>query len=439
MIIGDTIVAAATPFGYSGIAVIRLSGPEATKIINQISTQNSFNNRVATIASLKNLSGETVDQALVTCFFSPESYTGEDVVEISTHGNPAIINEVLGVATDLGARLAEPGEFTYRAFINGKMDLVQAEAVAALIHSKSEESAKIQQKILSGDLSLVLNQTRSSLINLISTLEHQMDISEEEASGELGVSFVENIDGLQTQIQSLLGTFEMGQLFNRGISVVISGAPNVGKSSLFNLIANTDRAIVSDQPGTTRDVIDVEVIISGVPVRFFDTAGIRETGDAIEKEGVGRALEKKLSADIVVLVYDDPSQKPIIRDENNKTIFVLNKLDLHHNRDNKGVIHISCVENEGVGRLFEKIKQTINIKKASADTTYLSTERQFASLSACSRFLQSSKNLLSVQPVDLELVAFELCEALGSIDVLLGKTTAEDIINNIFKSLCVGK
>lgn len=439
MIAGDTIVAVATPFGYSGIAVIRLSGPGSINLIIKTTSRSFYENRVATLACVRSPGGETIDRALVTVFSSPKSYTGEDLVEISTHGNPSIINGVISLLVEMGARLAEPGEFTYRAFMNGKMDLVQAEAVASLIHSKSEENSRVQQKIISGDLSLILNRVRSELILQLSTLEYQMDISEEDITSSFFSRLIEKIDNIKEEVRALLGTYEMGRLLNGGLSVVISGAPNVGKSSLFNLIANADRAIVSDQPGTTRDVIDVEIILSGVPVRFFDTAGLRKASGAIEKEGVVKALDKKRSADIVLSVYDSPKKKPTTPNEKNKTIYVLNKLDIHKDRSDQSVIHISCLEKVGLDLLFLKIQERAGVEKVSTNISYLSTARQFSALSRCSQFLDETKRLLSSRPDELELIAYELREAVGSLDVLLGKTTAEEIINNIFSTLCVGK
>ena len=439
MITGDTIVAAATPFGYSGIAVIRLSGPDSISLIAKTTNHSLYKNRVATLARMRAAGGETIDRVLVTLFSSPMSYTGEDLVEISTHGNPSIINAVTSLLVQMGARLAEPGEFTYRAFMNGKMDLVQAEAVASLIHSKSEENARVQQKIISGDLSIILNRVRSELVLQLSSLEHQMDISDEDITSAFFSRLIEKTSLIKEEVCALLGTYEMGRLLNGGISVVISGPPNVGKSSLFNLIANADRAIVSDQPGTTRDVIDVEIVLSGVPVRFFDTAGLRKASGPIEKEGVVKALDKKRTADIVLSVYDSPEKKPTTSDENNKTIYVLNKLDIHKDKSDPGVIHISCLEKVGLDLLFLKIQESAGVEKVSTETTYLSTARQFSSLSRCSLFLDEAKLLLYSQPQSLELIAHELREAVGSLDVLLGKTTAEEIINNIFNTLCVGK
>ena len=204
MITGDTIVAAATPFGYSGIAVIRLSGPDSINLITKTTNRSLYKNRVATLARMRAAGGETIDRVLVTLFSSPMSYTGEDLVEISTHGNPSIINAVTSLLVQMGARLAEPGEFTYRAFMNGKMDLVQAEAVASLIHSKSEENAQVQQKIISGDLSIILNRVRSELVLQLSSLEHQMDISDEDITSAFFSRLIEKTSLIKEEVCALL-------------------------------------------------------------------------------------------------------------------------------------------------------------------------------------------------------------------------------------------
>ena len=439
MNVGDTIVAAATPFGYSGVAVIRLSGPGVSGLLEQTTSRTSYKNRVATLSDLISKTGETIDRSLVTFFASPRSYTGEDLAEISTHGNPSIVNEVLSLLIGLGARQADPGEFTYRAFINGKMDLVQAEAVASLVGSKSKENTRIQQKIISGDLSVLLNSIRSELLDLLSTLEHQMDISEEDLDLEYINHLDKRVHRIQNDVDSLLGTFKMGQLFNRGVRLVLSGPPNVGKSSLFNLIANDDRAIVSDQPGTTRDVIDLEILLSGVPVRIYDTAGIRGAENLVEKEGVYRAIQKRQSADIVLSVYDSPSAIPQQSERDESIIYILNKTDIHKANVGKGVIHISCKDGSGINALLIKIKEKIGVEKISTDLTYLSTKRQYSALTDCSRFLGAAATLCLGRSSDLEIISYELREAAGALDVLLGKTTAEDIINNIFNNLCVGK
>lgn len=439
MILGDTIVAAATPYGYSGVAVLRLSGPSSSKLLFSLAGYSNFKNRRATLIKVRDGAGEILDTGLATLFKSPNSYTGEDLVEISTHGNPFVVSGVIDLLISMGARQAEPGEFTYRAFVNGKIDLVQAEAVAALINSKSKESAKNQQRIVDGELSSDLNEIRGGLVDVLSALEHTMDISEEEVEGVFLDGLLKSLSAYIKKTESLLGSFETGRLLNRGVSVVIVGPPNVGKSSLFNLIARTDRAIVSDVPGTTRDIVDVELVLSGVPVKFYDTAGVRKTDDVVEREGVGRAIQKRRSSDIVISVFDSPKKLPANYVAPKGTITVLNKQDLHRKKQIEGVIHISCLKKTGLDLLLKEIEKEIGVKKISSNTTYLFTSRQHSALSSCVQFLLAAKDLMSEPPVDIEIVSFEVREAVDALGTLLGKTTADDIINNIFKNLCVGK
>ncbi|MBN4080725.1 50S ribosome-binding GTPase [Caldithrix abyssi] len=268
MILGDTIVAPATPFGYSGIAVIRMSGADAFSVLSKLSGNQNFIDRRATLSSLKDNRDNLIDRCLVTTFMCPNSYTGEDVVEISSHGNPSIIEDIVNTICTLGGRPAEAGEFTRRAFINGKMDLVQVEAVASLIHSKSMENSRSQQKILNGSLSNILNDIRAKLIDLLSGLEYQMDISEEDLTVGENNRLSNDLVEILSVVNRFENTFYLGRLLNRGATVVIAGEPNVGKSTLLNCLAGSSRAIVSAVPGTTRDTIEVELLMGGGPGSF---------------------------------------------------------------------------------------------------------------------------------------------------------------------------
>ena len=438
MISGDTIVAAATPLGFSGVAVIRVSGPLAFKISRKITHQNKTNNRVATLRTLFNLDGEKLDRGILTCFASPASYTGEDTLEVSSHGNPTIIDNIISTICSLGARLAEPGEFTYRAFINGKMDLVQAEGVASLIRSKTLEGVREQQKIIGGQLSAEINKIRKTLIDVVSTLEYQMDISEEDLNMGVQISAQKVLKGLQKKSLEMSKTFRMGKMLNLGVTVVITGPPNVGKSSLLNSLCGDNKAIVSPLPGTTRDVISAELVLEGVPLVFFDTAGIRKTKNRVEKEGVSRALIQKKQADIIISVSDNPLEE-IDHVGDQLCVFVLNKADLHTEPAPKTVIHISCKNKTGIKELLLEIKNKLQIHPVSSDVSLLSTPRQQLSIKLCAEHLDRADELFTETGVELELLSLELRGGVEALDVLLGKTTPDDIINNIFNSLCVGK
>ena len=437
--LGDTIVAAATPFGYSGVALIRISGPDALVYAKRSIKLSEPIERRATSVNFYDKNGDVIDNLIITSFRGPRSYTGEDVVEFSCHGSPAIIEEIISTITSNGARIANPGEFTLRAFLNGKIDLLQAEAIASLIFSKSAENAKNQQKILSGHLSKKLNVVRKTIIDRLSFLEHQMDISDEDLDPEFLALLPASLKETQKALTVIAGSFSTGRLLNYGARVVITGPPNVGKSSLLNSLSGSNRAIVSDQPGTTRDLLDLELVLSGVPVRFIDTAGIRAGESPIEREGIARAKLSKKEADLVLYVTDDIKFKSTTKPKT-PTLFILNKSDLHTNHDvDASVIHISCLNNSGLKSLLNQIKLQLKINQVSTQSTYLSTPRQHQAVALCASYLHSAEKLLAGGSTDLELLAFELRAGLDALDSLLGKTTPDEILNNIFGSLCVGK
>jgi tRNA modification GTPase len=436
---GDTIVAPATPFGYSGVAVIRISGPNAFSYLSVLSGKKTFKDREATVSSITDNYNTLIDRCLVTAFYGPRSYTGDDLVEVSTHGNPAIIDELVRAFCHLGARPAGAGEFTQRAFLNGKMDLIQVEAVASLIHSKSIENARCQHKILTGSLSILINDIRKRFVSLLSQFEYRMDLSEEETHGDYGSSLLLELTSVLATIKEFKKSFYLGRLLNRGASVVITGTPNVGKSSLLNYLSGSSRAIVSDVPGTTRDTIEVELVISGVPVLFVDTAGIRESKDVVEKEGVSRAKERTNSADLIISLTDDP-QSEHLHYNKTPTLRVVNKLDRRQSKNTEdGAIHISVKKGLGFAFLNEQISLALGINKISTDETYISTARQHRAMVDCSFFIKKALTLTKQKTLDLELLSFEVRAALTSVDEILGKTTSEDILNNVFGSLCVGK
>ena len=435
---GDTIVAPATPFGFSGVAVIRISGPKALLFAQKVTQKKKLKDRSATLVGFFNKKRERLDQTLITQFSAPASYTGEDMVEVSCHGNPVIVDGIVSTFLSCGARLADPGEFTYRAFINGKMDLVQAEGVSALIKAKTIESAKEQQKIINGELSNNINKLRRDIINLVSFLEYQMDISEENLSPKEQHEVSEKMQSLRKACLALSKTFVRGKMLNLGVTTVITGPPNVGKSSLLNTLCGENLAIVSAEPGTTRDVIKSELVIDGVPFVFLDTAGIRKARSPIEKEGVARAKKFKEKADLIIRVSDDPGAQHSTTSAQ-PCVLVVNKADLHEKKPKKTIIHISCKNKTGIEELILKIKKEMRLDSISSDLPLLSTQRQNTAIKLCSKNIKNALVLCKKSGFELELIAFELRSAIDALDVLLGKTTPEDIINNIFNNLCVGK
>ena len=439
MTIGDTIVAPSTPFGHSGLAVVRVSGVGAIQILSKLSSRNNFSNRLATLSTLNDLNGNLIDRCIVTVFYGPNSYTGEDVVEISTHGNPSVVGALVGAVCAHGGRLAHPGEFTRRAFLNGKLDLVQAEAVAALIHSKSIESSRSQQKIIDGSLSIRLNIIQSNLSELLSRLEHLLDISEEDVLSSVVKALFVDLVKISLTVNQLQKSFFLGRLLNGGATVVIVGATNVGKSTLLNRLSESDRAIVSNVPGTTRDTIDIELILDGVPVRFVDTAGLRDAKNSIEKEGVKRTYKTIEGADLVISLTDSRTKKHFTGSDR-PTINVLNKADLRTDMKTDGhIIHISAKSGAGINDLKGRLINDLGINRLSTEEDYLSTSRQHLSIKKCSIALSRARSFFESDVLDVELLSFEIRTALDAIDALLGKTSPDKILNNIFDKMCVGK
>ncbi len=435
---GDTIVAAATPLGFSGVAVIRISGPLAFEVAKKITHRDKTIDRMASLVNIYETGGEKLDESLITLFTAPASYTGEDTVEVSSHGNPAIVDAIIATICSHGARIAEPGEFTYRSFINGKIDLIQAEAIASLIRSKSIEGAKEQQKILGGQLSKDINKIRQSLIDIVSSFEHQLDISEEDVAPQYEKEAKKTLLSLHKDVQKISNTFSMGKMLNLGVNIVLTGPPNVGKSSLLNYVCGEEKSIVNPSPGTTRDAVEAELILEGVPLRFFDTAGIRDAPGSIEKEGVSRALAHKEKADLVISVSDTP-QLGLETKTDQPCIFVLNKADLHDETPAEPIIHISCKYKTGANSLLLEIKKKLGLFPLSSEVSLLSTPRQQIAVNVCKEHLVRAVALFTNSKPELEILSLELRGGINALDALLGKTTPEDIINNIFKSLCVGK
>ena len=439
MISGDTIVAQATPFGHSGVALVRLSGQASVKIVEKLTGGSPLKNRVSTFSKILSPNNDVIDRALITCFRAPASYTGENVVEITPHGNPAIIENIIETICIYGGRIADPGEFTKRAFINGKLDLIQVEAVAALINSKSKESALAQQKIASGALSKKINDIKDILVSTLALVENEIDISEE-LMGEQTVANVKtNLMKTGDLIEGLLETYKLGKMLFEGLDVIIAGETNVGKSTLFNALVKKDVSIVNQEPGTTRNLIEAELLIGGAVIRVVDTAGARKTKNPVEKEGLDRAKKRSKKADLVLHLTDDPAKAMTIK-KTRKTLIVLTKSDLRKNVGEKNnIIHISAKTGLGMGALLDKIKKSLGTTGLSTDTTYLSTLRQKRALSLCGKPLERAIGSAGLDPVDLSTLAFDIREALNQIDSILGKTTADEILNTIFTSFCVGK
>lgn len=438
----DTIVAAATPYGYGGIAVVRLSGPLALKVAKKITGyKKAFINRRATNVGLINKNGKQFDSALLTFFKSPLSYTGEDVVELSCHGSPMIVDEIITRCCGLGARYAEPGEFTKRAFLNGKIDLIQAEAVADLIHSKTVGSSSLNQKNLSGFLSEEINQIKNMIIEALSYIEYNLDISEEETDQAGRKYTLRKVKTAQRKLLGLKRSYREGRLINNGASVVLTGKPNTGKSTLFNALLNEDRAITHAEPGTTRDVLESSLIINGLFIQLYDTAGIRDSNNPIEIEGIKRANTAMSGADIVLTIFDASISSPE-KARDKRTLNVGNKIDLLNGKIPKienGFVYVSAQNKWGLEDLKKAIYEKLSTSDSVSDLVYLTTKRQFNAVAGCAVHVSRALRLLRAPFSAHELVSVEIRSALDKLDLLLGKTTSEDILNSIFRGFCVGK
>ena len=439
--IPDTIVAPATPPGYGGVSVVRISGSLSMKLSKQIcKRRSSFLRRRPTLSSVYNNTGETIDNAVFTFFKGPHSYTGEDVLEISCHGNPVIVDQIVSTVCGFGARLADPGEFTKRAFLNGRLDLVQAESVSKLIGSRSIEAANINSKILSGSLSKKLNRIKESIVCVLAELEFEFDISENESlvPGLINNSF-NAINNNILACETLIESYADGRLLNRGARVVIYGNPNVGKSTLLNALLEKDRAITSEVPGTTRDTVDADIVLGGVPVTLIDTAGIRSTSIGIESAGIKRSFDEIKNADLLINVVTGEfggSKKTQIKD----TVIVFNKIDLVAPSEKlTNIIPVSALLGDGINSLKKIIKEKLISKNTSGSDVVLTTRRQEIAITDCKNSLSASLKHLNEDTPGLEIVAFELRESINYIDALMGKTTVDDILNKVFSGFCVGK
>ena len=437
----DTIVAPATPPGYGGVSIVRISGSLSTKLTKQIcKRRSSFSRRRPALSSVYNNAGELIDNAIFTFFKGPHSYTGEDVLEISCHGNPVIVDQIVSTVCSLGARLADPGEFTKRAFLNGKMDLVQAESVSKLIESRSIEAANINSKILSGSLSKKLNTIRESVAGILAELEFEFDISENESLiPNLIIKSHKAINNNILSCDSLIASYADGHLFNHGARVVIYGNPNVGKSTLLNALLEKDRAITSHVPGTTRDTVEAYIVLGGIPVTLIDTAGIRSASSGIESAGIKRSYDEMKNADLLINVVtneDGVTEKT----QTTNTLIVFNKIDLVAPPEKfTDIIPVSALLGDGIASLKNTIKERLISKNTSGSDVVLTTRRQKIAITSCRNSLSASLKYLNKDAPELEIVAFELRDSINHIDTLMGKTTVDDILNKVFSGFCVGK
>jgi tRNA modification GTPase len=445
----DTICAPATPPGTGGIGVIRVSGPEAFAVVDKIARQTScasFPGHTLHRASIiQTVDGIVIDDVLLGVFHNPRSYTGEDVVEISAHGSPLIIGQITARLLESGARMARPGEFTQRAFLNGKMDLAQAEAVGDLIAAQTAQAQRQARRQSEGRLSQAVTDIRSGLLGVLARIEASIDFPEE--VGELDIFECETeLAHAEHQIDQLLASADQGILYREGLQVVLAGRPNVGKSSLLNALLRSNRAIVTSVPGTTRDVIEETLNLHGIPLRVSDTAGLRETEDEAERIGVARTRESMTQADIVLLVLDAVSgetPEDIALHESLRGrphLVVWNKWDLSSQTNlPTDSVAVSALTGWNITLLEDAIAQMALGDAALGSESALVTHARHKSAlqSALTQMTQAKISLQSGLPADF--ASIDLRGALDSLGTITGETATEDVITEIFSRFCIGK
>jgi tRNA modification GTPase len=449
----DTIVAISTPAGRGGIGVVRLTGPESKAIAGcmlHLAGGRALEAGRAHFGELLEIqSRERIDEVVATWFAAPYSYTTDDIVEISCHGSPVVLRRVLEMAVAQGARLAEPGEFTQRAFLNGRLDLTQAEAVRDLIDSQTVYQAKVAARQLKGSLSHVLLPIKENLVALIARLEAGIDFADDDVAIMPADQILAAIEQVGAQLRALEASFAFGKVVHEGLTLAIVGRPNVGKSSLFNQLVERERAIVTALPGTTRDLVTETVALGGIPVRLVDTAGIREALDEAEHIGIRKSMEALADADLVLVVLEagaEPTEvdRELLTDVANRAaIVVLNKADLGESGElvpaaHLPVVRTSALTGVGIAELRAEILRTVRGSAAEDGGAMLTNLRQQTqvqtSLGALTAAVSSVQN-----GIPHEMVLLDLYHALRALDELTGATTADDILGLIFSTFCIGK
>jgi tRNA modification GTPase len=449
----QTIVAPATAVGEGGIGIIRLSGASAESTLQRFFRSSKkldkFDSHYLYHGHIYNVDQQFVDEVMAVVMRSPHSYTGEDVVEVHCHGGPLIIRQILDLFIDAGLRLAQPGEFTLRAFVNGRLDLTQAEAVIDVIQSRSDAASQLAVRQMDGALSKVLYGFRDNLVEHLSLLEAHIDFPEEDIAPPAIARLKQDVDGIRTEVDKLLAGFDTGRVLREGLNVLILGRPNVGKSSLLNALLGESRAIVTDIPGTTRDTVEESLEIGGVPLRLIDTAGVHDTGDPVEAEGVRRAGEKCGTADLVLLVID--GSQPLQDDDllalqmiqQQKRLLVVNKSDqgvvsLPEPFSGLRSVAVSAKNGDGLETLKSSITDLFSVGGEVSESTLVSDRRHRQALlqanDALDRF--SSSVDAGEEP---ELLAIDLREALQALGEITGETTPDEILDQIFSRFCIGK
>ena len=446
----DTIVAISTSVGEGAISIIRLSGHDALNIASKVFTKDLTKVDSHTIHyGFVTSNNEKIDEVLVSVMKAPKTFTREDIVEINCHGGIATTNKVLEVLLENGARLAEPGEFTKRAFLNGRIDLLEAEAAMDLISSKAESARKISINTLTGETSNLIKNLRSELVKIISNIEVNIDYPEYEDIEVLtNESILPDIKKFKEKLAEIIKKSEDSKVIKEGIRVGIIGRPNVGKSSLLNSLLEEEKAIVTDVPGTTRDIVEGSLIISGIPLNIIDTAGIRKTEDTVEKIGVEKSLKIIDTSDLLIYILNnneeitEEEKKILEKTKNKKRIIVVNKIDLKTKLNKKlldNYIEISVKENIGIDKIKDEIKRLFNIGEISTnDMTYLSNARSIALLKKSLNNINDAINEINNNnPIDI--VELSLKESWNNLGEVIGETYTDELLDELFSRFCLGK
>ena len=441
----DTIVAIATPPGRGGIGIVRLSGPSASPIASMLTGRSSFEPRHATLVTVSS-AASAIDQAIATYFPAPNSYTGEDVVELSAHGSPVVLEAIVAAAVAAGARLANPGEFTLRAYLHARIDLVQAEAVAELIDAVTPLQARVAFDQLEGTLTSRLRAMDAALLEIIAPLEASLDFPEEGYHFVAPTETADTLGRLLASLEALLADAKRGRLIREGVTAAIVGRPNVGKSSLFNRLAGAARAIVTDVPGTTRDLLTERVDVGGVPFTIVDTAGRRQlAGDAIEEEGISRARQAGTAADIAILVLDrsaaltDDDRSLLDETAGRPRVIVASKSDLAPEWDAARceAIPVSSLTDEGIGDLRAALLHAGGIE-VPRDRAPIANIRHVALLEQARAAIARAAAAAAAKAPE-ELLLADLHEARGRFDEITGARPQDEVLRTIFERFCIGK
>lgn len=446
----DTIVAISTTTGVGAISIIRLSGPESIDIINKVFTKDlsSVDSHTIHYGHIKD-KDEIIDEVLVSIMRAPKTFTREDIIEINCHGGIAPTNKVLEVLLKNGARIAEPGEFTKRAFLNGRIDLLEAEATMDLISSKSDKARKMSINTITGETSNLIKDLRSNLVGIISNIEVNIDYPEYEDIEVLtNEKLLPSINKFKEKLEYIIKKSEDSKMVKDGIKVGIIGKPNVGKSSLLNSLIEEEKAIVTDIPGTTRDIVEGNIVLDGIILNIIDTAGIRETEDVVEKIGVERSLSIINSSDLVIFILNNnetlsEEEKELLQKlEDKKKIIVVNKIDLESKLDKSlldNYIEISVKEGIGINKVKDEIKRLFNLGEIeSNDMTYLSNARSISLLHKTMNSIKEAINEIELSsPIDI--VEFSLKDAWNYLGEVIGETYSDELLDELFSRFCLGK